>query len=411
MPAFAYTALAKDGSRKTGTVSADTRSAAILQMTRQGLAPVKVDQAKDAAAAKRKADASGGAGAAGRVPGKMVEAFTRELANLLAGGVPLSRAMALLRRESSNAAAKRMWTDLHEDVVGGTAFADALAKHPKTFSSVYVAMVRAGEAGGFLDVVLTQISDFRTREADLKGKVKAALVYPIVLACLAVGVLAFLMTFFIPRFTGVFSQFGASLPGLTVFIIHCSDVVASKWGLAVAAAAVVAVIAARQALQTKEGKRRMEVAMLGTPLLGQVVAHFALVRFTRMLGTLVGAGVSLVTSLRTAREAIGNQTLADTVSYAIEQVQRGTALSASLSNSPKLFPASVVEMVAVAEETGRLDKELIRIATTYEADLDRQLRLLVAVGEPLMLFLMAGIIGTVVVGMLLPILNLQDVVK
>ncbi len=151
--------------------------------------------------------------------------------------------------------------------------------------------------------------------------------------------------------------------------------------------------------------------MLGTPLLGQVMAHFALVRFARMLGTLVGAGVSLVTSLRTAREAIGNQTLADTVSYAIEQVQRGTALSASLANSPKLFPPSVVEMVAVAEETGRLDKELMRIATTYEADLDRQLRLLVAVGEPIMLFLMAGIIGTVVVGMLLPILNLQDVVN
>ena len=127
MPAFAYTALAKDGSRKTGTVSADTRSAAILQMTRQARAPVKVDQAKDAAAAKRTADASGGAGAAGRVPGKMVEAFTRELANLLAGGVPLSRAMALLRRESSNAAAKRMWTDLHEDVVGG----DGVRRRPR----------------------------------------------------------------------------------------------------------------------------------------------------------------------------------------------------------------------------------------------------------------------------------------
>ncbi len=190
-----------------------------------------------------------------------------------------------------------------------------------------------------------------------------------------------------------------------------SHLVASKWGAVVAVGIVVAVMALRQAATTKEGRRRIEVAMLGTPLLGQVVAHFALVRFTRMLGTLVGAGVSLVTSLRTAREAIGNQTLADTVSHAIEQVQRGTPLSTSLAASPKLFPPSVVEMIAVAEETGRLDKELMRIATTYEADLDRQLRLLVAVGEPMMLFLMAGVIGTVVVGMLLPILNLQDVVK
>ncbi len=412
MPAFAYTALAKDGRRTTGTVSADTRSAAIAQMGRQGLSPVKVDEAKDAAAAKRKADAAAArAGSVGRVPGKAVEAFTRELANLLAGGVPLSRAMALLRRESSNPAAKALWTDLHEDVVGGTALADALAKHPRNFSTVYVAMVRAGEAGGFLDVVLTQITDFRTREADLKGKVKAAMVYPIVLACLAVGVLVFLMTFFIPRFSEIFASFGASLPALTTGIISVSNVVASKWGAIVGVALVVAFLALRQAVQTKEGKRRMELIMLNTPLLGQVLAHFALVRFARMLGTLVGAGVSLVTSLRTAREAIGNQTLADTVSNAIEQVQRGTALSASLANSPKLFPASVVEMVAVAEETGRLDKELMRIATTYEADLDRQLRLLVAVGEPIMLFIMAGIIGTVVVGMLLPILTMQDVIK
>ena len=410
MPAFAYTALSKDGRRTSGTLSADTRAAAISQVTRQGLSPLKVDEAKSAAAAKKKASKEAPV-VAGRVPAKAVEAFTRELANLLAGGVPLSRAMALLRKESSNPAAKQLWTELHEDVVGGTAFADALAKHPKSFSSVYVAMVRAGEAGGFLDVVLTQISDFRAREADLKGKVKAALVYPIVLAFLAVGVLIFLMTFFIPRFTGIFAQFGANLPALTVFIIALSHGVASKWGLAVAAVAVALGLAIKQASATKEGKRQLELAMLSTPLLGQVVSHFALVRFTRMLGTLVGAGVSLVTSLRTAREAIGNQTLADTVSHAIEQVQRGEALSQALASSPKLFPASVIEMVAVAEETGRLDKELMRIATTYEADLDRQLRLLVAVGEPMMLFLMAGVIGTIVVGMLLPILNLQDVVK
>jgi type II secretory pathway component PulF len=295
-------------------------------------------------------------------------------------------------------------------VVGGTSLGDALAKHPKNFSSVYVAMVRAGEAGGFLDVVLTQISDFRTREADLVGKVKAAMIYPVVLACLAVGVLIFLLTFFIPKFTDVFAQFGSDLPKLTQVIIGISHVIASWWGALVGVLLVAAVIALQQAAQTRDGRRRMEVVMLATPLVGQVSAHFALVRFARMLGTLVGAGVSLVASLRTAREAIGNETLADTVSHAIEQVQRGVNLSTSLSNSPKLFPPSVIEMIAIAEETGRLDKELLRIATTYEGDLDRQLRMLVAVGEPIMLFIMAGVIGTVVVGMLLPILNLQDVV-
>jgi type II secretory pathway component PulF len=411
MPAFAYTALSKDGKTTSGKLAAESRTAAIAQMSREGLSPIKLSEAVDNTAAKRAAEEAASHGPVGKVPQKAVEAFTRELANLLAGGVPLSRAMALLRRESSNPAAKRLWTELHDDVVGGTALGDAMAKHPKNFSSVYVAMVRAGEAGGFLDVVLTQISDFRIREADLMGKVKAAMVYPIVLAVLAVGVLIFLMAFFIPRFTGIFAQFGSNLPALTVFVIGCSHLVASWYGVLVGAILVAAGIAFRQASQTKEGKRKIEVAMLATPLLGQVTAHFALVRFTRMLGTLVGAGVSLVASLRTAREAIGNQTLADTVSHAIEQVQRGVGLSTSLADSPKLFPASVIEMISIAEETGRLDKELMRIANTYEGDLDRQLRMLVAVGEPMMLFVMAAVIGTVVVGMLLPILNLSDVVK
>ena len=145
-------------------------------------------------------------------------------------------------------------------------------------------------------------------------------------------------------------------------------------------------------------------------MLGTVVAHFALVRFARMLGTLVGAGVPLINALRVAREAIGNQTLQDTVMHAIEEVQRGASLSKSLAGSTRLFPPSVVEMVAVAEETGRLDKELLRMAVTYETDLDRQLRMLVSVAEPAMLFLMAGLIGTIVIGMLLPVFNLSELI-
>ncbi len=412
MPVFAYTALTKDGRPFTGTLGADTRAAAIAQIGRDGLHPVRIDEAANAVAARRNAEApeaKNTRASRGRVSQRSVEAFTRELANLLAGGVPLSRALALLRREAAGEPARQLWGKIHDDVVGGTALADALAKWPRNFSSVYVAMVRAGEAGGFLDVVLAQIADFRAREQDLTGKVKAAMIYPVILACLAVGVLVFLLTFFIPRFSGIFQQFGANLPTLTLLIIGASNVV-KKYGLFVAAAAVIAIVAARRAVQTEAGRRRMEVALLSVPVLGRIIAQFALVRFARMLGTLVGAGVSLITSLRVAREAIGNQTLADTVSRAIDEVQRGSALSRSLSGSSRLFPPSVIEMIAVAEETGRLDKELIRLAASYEADLDRQLRFLVAVAEPAMLFCMAGIIGTVVLGMLLPVFNLQDLI-
>ena len=155
----------------------------------------------------------------------------------------------------------------------------------------------------------------------------------------------------------------------------------------------------------------MELLLLKTPILGRVISRFALVRFCRMLGTLLGAGVPLVASLRVAKEAIGNQTLADTVAHAIDEVQRGAPLSRSLAAGEKLFPPTVVEMVAVAEETGRLDKELVRLSAAYEADLDRQLRMLVALAEPALLFVMAAVIGTIVVGMLLPVFNLQDMIK
>lgn len=409
MSVFAYTALSKDGRKTSGTLSADSRAAAIAQMSRQGLHPVRIDETKDAAAAAKKVQKSAGP-VTGKVSHKAVEAFTRELANLLAGGVPLSRSLSLLKREASNPAAKQLWSVIYDDVVGGTSLADALAKWPRSFSSVYVAMVRAGEAGGFLDVVLAQIADFRMREQDLKGKVKAAMVYPIILGVLAIGVLVFLLTFFIPQFSGIFAQFGSNLPALTMFIVAASNLI-KHYGLFVAGAVIAVSLLIKRAASTEVGRRKMEVAMLSIPLLGKLIAHFALVRFARMLGTLVGAGVPLIASLRVAREAIGNQTLADTVSHAIEQVQRGAPLSKSLVGSPKLFPGSVIEMVTVAEETGRLDKELLRLATAYESDLDRQLRLLVSVAEPLMLFLAAGVIGTVVVGMLLPIFNLQELIK
>jgi type II secretory pathway component PulF len=409
MSVFAYTALSKDGRRTTGTLSADSRSSAIAQMSRQGLQPVRIDEAKDNAAAAKKAQAATTVKVP-KVSQKSVEAFTRELANLLSGGVPLSRSLQLLRREASNPSAKQLWSQIHDDVVGGTSFADALDKWPKTFSTVYVAMVRAGEAGGFLEVVLAQIADFRIREADLKGKMKSAMVYPVILGVLAVAVLVFLLTFFIPKFSGIFAEFGSNLPALTRVIVAASEIL-KHYGFYVAGVVAIGVMALNRAVSSEAGRRTVERTILRVPVLGQVVAHFALVRFCRMLGTLVGSGVPLVASLRTAREAIGNQTLADTVSHAIEEVQRGQPLSKSLAGSPDLFPSSVIEMVAVAEETGRLDKELIRLASAYEGDLDRQLRLLVAIAEPAMLFLMAGIIGTVVVGMLLPVFNLQDLIK
>jgi len=405
MPVFDYTAMDSSGKTLAGVLTAQGRGAVLDEITAQGLHPVSVEERRDVP--QRQATPRLGAGRASQAA---VEAFTRQLANLLTAGVPLSRALQLLRREASQPAARAQWTAIHDDVVGGMSLGDALAKWPRSFPPVYVAMVRAGETGGFLEVVLEQIADFRSRERDLTGKVKAALVYPVVLAVLAAAVLTFLLVYFIPRFSAIFAEFGGALPWLTRAIVAASNMVI-HYGYVIAIAAVLAVVSFRRIMTSDAGRRIVERAVLGTPSIGRVVAQFALVRFCRMLGTLLAGGVPLVLALRTAREAIGNQSLSDTVTHAVEEVQRGASLARSLAAAPKLFPEAVVEMVAVAEESSRLDKELIRLAAAYEAELDRRLRILVALAEPALLFIMAGVVGAVVIGMLLPVFTLQDLIR
>ena len=405
MATWAYVAVDRTGRTATGTAPAESRAAAIDAVVRRGLSPLSVEPADGAAAHRLLPRAKGP-----RVPARAVEAFTRELANLLAAGLPLSRALALLKREATHPGAKAAWAKVYDDVTGGAALADALAGFPGVFPDVYVAMVRAGESGGFLHVVLQQIADFRQREKDLLGKVKSAMIYPVALTVVASGVMVFLLTFFIPRFRVIFEQFGEKLPLLTRVVVSLSGWLLT-WGPLLALALVVGAVALRRWLSTARGRRQAELGVLATPVLGTLVARFALVRFARMLGTLVGAGVPLVAALRTAREAIGNQVLSDAVGKAIEDVQHGEPLSRALSAEPRLFPAAVVEMVSVAEETGRLSEELVRMSVTYESDLDRLLRMTVALAEPLLLIIMAALIGTVVVSMLLPVFTLQDMIN
>ena len=407
MTTFAYTAINRGGTRSSGSIPADSRAAAMDAISAKGLIPVEIKEAKGGAAVVA---AKGGAAPPSKVPKKAVEAFTRELANLLAGGLSLSRGLALLKREASSPAAKFVWGRIHDDVVGGEPLADAMAKWPNVFSDVYVAMIRAGEAGGFLHVVLQQISDFRQREADLTGKVKTALIYPLALATIATGVMIFLLTFFIPRFKTIFEQFGSDLPLLTKIVVAVSGSLL-VYGPFVAIGLFLGVIALRRHAQTEKGRRQLELVLLKTPALGVVLSRFALVRFTRMLGTLLGAGVPLIAALKVARAALGNKTLQDTVDTAIDEVQRGTPLSRALAEDKLLFPTSAIEMISVAEETGRLNEELIRLSTSYETDLDRHLKILVALAEPVLLLFMASGIGTVVISMLLPLFTLQDMIK
>jgi len=306
--------------------------------------------------------------------------------------------------------AKAKWKEIHDLVVDGMSLANAMAKSPETFPRVYVAMVEAGEAGGFLDVVLAQIADFQTREKDLKGKVVTAMIYPCILFCLALVVLTVLLVFFIPKFQKVFASVHGSLPVITQMVIGLSHLIRS-YGLFVALGLIGAGFLARTWFVSEKGKRTWEGLVLKSPLVGPLIAQFAMARFCRMLGTLLGAGVPLVQGLNVARRSIGNQILTDAVATSIERVQEGGRLGQSLAECQGLFPKSSLEMIAVAEESGRLDAELVRIAAVGEGDLDRELKLVVALAEPLMLFVVAGFIGSIFIGMLLPIFTLQQYIK
>jgi type II secretory pathway component PulF len=422
MPLFQYKAFQASGGIAEGQIEAGGRQEAFRQMEQKGLKPISLSEkaAPKAGAAKSAPAEAAAAGSASagfsfklgskKVSPKLLETFTRLLSSLLAAGVPLSRALVILCKESSNPFAQSQWKAVYDSVVDGVTLADSMAKLPETFPRVYVAMVSAGEIGGFLDVVLAQIAEFQVRERDLKSKVMAAVLYPVILLFLAVGVVTFLMTFFIPRFQKMFEGFHAELPLITRIIVGVSNALRS-YGLYMVVAIILIVYAVRKWATSEEGRRKWEGLMLRAPVIGPLTSQFAMARFCRMLGTLLNAGVPLVQALNVARKSIGNQVLVDAVSNSIDRVKEGAQLGASLSDCRNLFPGSVLEMITVGEESGKLDTELVRIAVVTEADLDRNLKTAVALAEPALLLLIAALVGTIFIGMLLPIFSLTEYIK
>ncbi|MGD1088922.1 MAG: type II secretion system F family protein [Verrucomicrobiota bacterium] len=411
MPTFQYKALRADGGVAEGQLDAAGRPDAFRQIETLGLRPVNL--AEKPVPSKNNPALPGNFSfkfESKKISAKALENFTRLLSNLLAAGVPLSRALVILYQETSSPAVAAKWREVHDRVVDGMSLADAMAKSPETFPRVYTAMVQAGETGGFLDVVLAQIADFQSREKELKSKVTTAMIYPCILLCLALVVLTVLLTFFIPKFQNIFNSLHGSLPLITQMIIGASHAIRS-YGLFVAVGLAATGLLVRTWFASEKGRRIWEGLILRSPLVGPLIAQFAMARFCRMLGTLLGAGVPLVQSLNVARKSIGNQILVDAVSRSIERVQQGGRLGQSLADCKDLFAGSVLEMISVAEESSRLDTELVRIANVTEVDLDRNLKTAVAFAEPLMLFFIAGFIGIIFIGMLLPVLSMSEYIK
>ena len=410
MPYFQYKALNSGGVIDAGSIQASNRPDAFDKIKQLGLQLVHLEETAEGGASLAKSDGISLPWKQTRISFKMLGTFTRLLSSLLAAGVPLSKALTILYRETTDPAASKKWREVHDLVIDGVSLSDAMSRSPETFPAVYTAMVEAGETGGFLDLVLEQIAEFQARDKELRGKVVSAMIYPAVLMFLAIAVLIFLMVFFIPRFKTLFEGFDAALPMLTQVIVSTSEF-SQRYGIFIIIAMAFLVYLARTWVTSERGRRIYERWLLTAPVIGPLSSQFAMARFCRMLGTLIHAGVPLVSGLNVAQRSIGNQILTDAIEDSVERVKKGESLARSLGNCSLLFSGATVEMISVAEESSRLDKELIRLAEVTEKELDQQLKTAVALMEPLMLFFIAAFIGTIFVGMVIPIFTIQDYIK
>jgi len=410
MPYFQYKALNSGGVLDAGSIQASNRPDAFEKIKQLGLQLVHLEETAEGGAGLAKSDGISMPWKQRRISFKMLGTFTRLLSSLLAAGVPLSKALTILYRETTDPAASKKWREVHDLVIDGVSLSDAMSRSPETFPTVYTAMVEAGETGGFLDLVLEQIAEFQARDKELRGKVISAMIYPAVLMFLAIAVLIFLMVFFIPRFKTLFEGFDAALPMLTQVIVTASEF-SQRYGIFIIIAMAFLVYLARTWVTSERGRRIYERWLLTAPVIGPLSSQFAMARFSRMLGTLIHAGVPLVSGLNVAQRSIGNQILTDAIEDSVERVKKGESLARSLGNCSLLFSGATVEMISVAEESSRLDKELIRLAEVTEKELDQQLKTAVALMEPLMLFFIAAFIGTIFVGMVIPIFTIQDYIK
>ncbi len=398
MPSFAYQALTADGRPENGVIEADDRLGALRAVEARGLVPTGMKEA-------------GPQGVIGsRVPAAQVLAFARSLGGLLAAGVPLSRALTVIERESTHPAARAAWGRIHTRVKDGGSLADAMAGEAGLFQPVFIAMVRAGESGGFLSVVLEQISEYMERSRELSSRVVSALIYPILLAVIASAVVCFLLVWFIPKFADLFASFNRDLPLITQIIQGASGLLL-HYGWIVVMAAVAAALCARAALARPAGQLVWERLQLRLPGIGAAKSTLARVRFCRMLGTLLTSGVPLLSAMKVAGGAVGSQVLSQALRESAEKVRQGAPLTASLASVGSMLPASALESLSVAESSGRLPQELLRLADTSEKELDRSLRTLVSLAEPLLLLVMAAIVGSIVIGMLMPVFDLWSAIE
>jgi type IV pilus assembly protein PilC len=344
----------------------------------------------------------------GGVKSKVLCTFTRQLATLVDAGLPLLRGMRVLEKQERNVNLKEIIVKLSLSVEGGSTFSEGLAQHPKVFNKLYVNMVKAGELGGVLEIVLNRLAMFMEKAQKIKGKVIAAMFYPIAVIVVAVAIVGVLMVFVIPKFKEVFAGLldGASMPAFTLFVLAISDAIKDNILVTMGLVAVV-VIAFMMFIKTKFGRHVFDKFKLKMPVLGPVFSKLAIARFTRTLGTLVSSGVPILQALQIVRETSGNVIIANSITGVYDSVKQGETITAPLESSG-VFPPMVISMVDVGEQTGALPEMLLKIADNYDEEVDNAVAAMTSLLEPIMIIVLGLIVGSIVIAMFLPLVKLID---
>ena len=438
MPKFSYVAMDPRGKETKGTIEGASLNEAIGRVKEMGYFPTKVlpeKETKEKGKKEGKPAPSGGAkgkkkgfdlnikipGLGGKVKPKVMCAFTRQLATLVDAGLPLLRGMRVLEKQERNPTLKKIVGEIAVSIEGGSTFSEALAQHPKVFNRLYVNMVKAGELGGVLEVVLNRLAEFMEKAQKIKGKVVAAMFYPAAVMTVAVVILGVLMVFVVPKFEQIFADMleGAKLPGFTAFVIKIANMIKSQtlligdaapWGLPafpgpVVWGVVAFVVLLKFALKTKKGRLYFDKFKLVMPVLGPVISKVAIARFTRTLGTLVSSGVPILQALTIVKETSGNVVVGNAVARIHESVKEGDTITAPLDAS-KVFPPMVISMVDVGEQTGALPEMLMKIADTYEDEVDNAVSAMTSLLEPIMIVFLAVIVGSIVIALFLPLIEM-----
>lgn len=398
MPDFSYVARKLDGEKITGTLAAASEREAISILSGRSLFPVEVKADKPAASIS----------IGGRVTGQQMATFYNQMAGLLRSGVPLLKSLRILQEQSSNAKLSDVLEDIYRRVEEGEGIGDAMGRHPHIFSDVAINMAKAGAEGGFLEDGLDRVSKFTEQQVDLQARTMGALMYPMILGTIGTMIVSVLIIFFVPQFGEMFDQLRdrGELPIFTEGLLTFSDTLRGYWYVILGAAILIGVFLYVQ-LKTDTGKRTRDLIKLKIPMFGAIFQNLAVARFCRVLGTLLRNGVPILRSLEISRHSAGNLVLSEAIQKASENITAGASLASPLAKCG-YFPRTVVEMIAVAEESNSLDTVLVDIAEGLENRTGRRLDLLVRMIEPLMLLVMAGIVLIVVIALLLPIMKMSS---